>query len=60
MDALTTTKQELISLLQDTQFDHLSQKEQIRLRDYLQQILSTLQNASERRRMKRPPQLARL
>jgi hypothetical protein len=59
MDALTTTKHELISLLQDTDFDHLSHKEQIRLREYLKQIVSTLEDASERRRMRRTPQLSR-
>lgn len=59
MDALKTTKHELISLLQDTDFDHLSHKEQIRLREYLKQIVSTLEDASERRRMRRTPQLSR-
>ena len=59
MDALTTTKHELISLLQDTDFDHLSHKEQIRLREYLKQIVTTLEAASERRRMRRTPQLSR-
>lgn len=59
MEALTTTKHELISLLQDTQFDHLSHKEQIRLREYLAQIVSTLQDASERHRVRRTPQSPR-
>ncbi|GAK55855.1 hypothetical protein U27_02816 [Candidatus Vecturithrix granuli] len=59
MEALTTTKHELISLLQDTQFDHLSHKEQIRLREYLAQIVSTLQDVSERHRMQHTPQVSR-
>ncbi len=49
MDALTNTKTELIEFLQDNRFDHLSQKEQSRLRDYLRQILNTLEYAAERR-----------
>jgi hypothetical protein len=49
MDALTNTQTELIEFLQNNQFDHLSQKEQSRLRDYLRQILNTLEYAVERR-----------
>ncbi len=49
MDALMNTQVELIDFLQNNQFDHLSQKEQRRLRDYLRQILNTLEYAAERR-----------
>ena len=49
MDELANTKSELIEFLQDTQFDHLSQREQSRLRDYLRQIMNTLEHAAERR-----------
>lgn len=47
MDTLIITKNELISLLQENQFEHLSQSEQDRLRDYLDNILNTLQEAAD-------------
>lgn len=53
MDALTMTKNELITVLQTTNFTHLSRNEQARLRDYLEQIATTLQDASEQRRFRR-------
>ncbi len=56
MDALSTTKDELISMLQESKFEHLSQNEQARLREYLQHILMTLQEATERRRFRRTMQ----
>ena len=53
MDALTGTKHELITFLQEQKFEHLSQNEQVRLRDYLAQILDTLQEAGNRQRIRR-------
>lgn len=53
MDALTITKHELITFLQEQKFEHLSQKEQVRLRDYFDQILITLQEAADRQRIRR-------
>lgn len=53
MDTLTMTKNELISVLRDNGFDHLTKKEQSRLLDYLKQILSTLQDAAELRHARR-------
>ena len=50
MEALTHAKNELISLLQDNEFEHLSHSEQARLRDYLLQISQTLEYAAERQR----------
>jgi hypothetical protein len=46
MDTLSAAKNELITLLQDHQFEHLSQNEQARLRDYLQHISKTLEEAA--------------
>ena len=54
MDALTTKKNEIITLLQENQFDHLSKNEQSRLRDYFNQILHTLQDAAESRKSRQP------
>jgi hypothetical protein len=53
MDALTGTKHELITFLQEQKFEHLSQKEQARLRDYFNQILFTLQEAADQQRIRR-------
>lgn len=53
MDALIVAKNELITLLQENQFEHLSQREQARLRDYLRQIAYTLQEAAEPQRIRR-------
>ena len=53
MDALTVTKHELITFLQEQKFEHLSQKEQVRLRDYFDQILFTLQEAADRQQIRR-------
>jgi hypothetical protein len=53
MDALTGTKHELITFLQEQKFEHLSQKEQARLRDYFDQILFTLQEAADRQQIRR-------
>lgn len=53
MDALTITKNELITLLQKNEFEHLTQREQARLRDYLLQILTTLQDAADPQRSRR-------
>lgn len=47
MDALTLAKDELITTLQTTPFDQLSQKEQTRLREYLEQIAMTLQETAD-------------
>ncbi|MCP4399829.1 MAG: hypothetical protein GY801_21310 [bacterium] len=52
MEALTHTKDELISLLQENEFEHLSHGEQARLRDYLLQISQTLEHAADRQRPK--------
>ena len=52
MDALTATKHELITFLQEQKFEHLSQREQVRLRDYFNQILTTLQGAADRQRIR--------
>lgn len=52
MDALIATQNKLITFLQDNQFEHLSKSEQTRLRDYLQQILNTLEEAADRQRMR--------
>ncbi len=49
MDALTITKHELITLLKENEFEHLSQNEKARLRDYLGQIMSSLQEAADSR-----------
>lgn len=48
MEMISSTKNELIALLRDTHFEHLSRTEQARLRDYLNNIVSTLQDVSER------------
>ncbi len=53
MDTLSITKNEVITLLEDNQFEHLSRREQDRLNDYLQQILTTLQDAADRRQIRR-------
>ncbi len=52
MEALVNAKQEVISLLQESQFEHLSQPEQSRLRDYFRQVASTIEDAAnpDRRR----------
>lgn len=47
MEALAHTKNELISLLQENEFEHLSYSEQARLRDYLLQISQTLEHAAD-------------
>ena len=47
MDALTLAKNELITTLQTTHFEQLSQKEQNRLREYLEQIATTLQETAD-------------
>jgi hypothetical protein len=47
MDALTLAKNELITTLQTTHFEQLSQKEQTRLREYLEQIATTLQETTD-------------
>lgn len=52
MEALTVTKDELITLLQENKFEHLSRTEQVRLRDYLQQILTTLEEAVNRQQIR--------
>ena len=52
MEALTHTKNELISLLQENEFEHLTHGEQARLRDYLQQISQTLEWAADRHRVR--------
>jgi hypothetical protein len=54
MDTLTLTKKELITLLQESEFEHLSRSEQVRLRDYFEQILITLQETTDRHRGRRP------
>jgi hypothetical protein len=48
MEMISTTKNELITLLNESQFDHLSRTEQARLRDYLTNIVVTLQDVSDR------------
>lgn len=48
MEMISTAKHELITLLNENQFEHLSRTEQARLRDYLTNIVSTLQDVSER------------
>ncbi len=53
MNALLMTKNELITVLENNQFDHLSKNEQKRLREYLQQIVHTLQEAAELRHQRR-------
>jgi len=53
MDAFTVTKNELIIFLQKNKFEHLSRSEQTRLRDYLEQMLITLQGAADLQRMRR-------
>lgn len=50
MDVLTSKKNEIISFLQENQFEHLSKNEQSRLRDYFNQVLHTLQDAAEPRK----------
>ena len=56
MEALTITKNELVAFLQENQFEHLSHSEQARLRDYLDQILNTLEAAAKRHRIRRTGQ----
>jgi hypothetical protein len=60
MELISTTKNELITLLRDAQFEHLSRTEQARLRDYLNNIVLTLQEVSDRgwkrRNARRPAQ----
>lgn len=56
MDMLTMTKNELISALQTTHFDLLSQKEQTRLKEYLEQIVTTLQETADVQRRRRAKQ----
>ena len=53
MNTLTVTKHELITFLQEQKFEHLSQREQVRLRDYFDQILFTLQEAADRQQYRR-------
>lgn len=48
MEIISTTKNELIHLLSENQFEHLSRTEQVRLSDYLNNIVLTLQEVSER------------
>jgi hypothetical protein len=48
MEMISTTKNELITLLNESRFDHLSRTEQVRLRDYLTNIVVTLQEVSDR------------
>ena len=48
MEMISATKNELIALLRENKFEHLSRTEQARLRDYLNNIVSTLQDVSER------------
>ncbi len=53
MNTLSATTHELITFLQQQRFEHLSQKEQVRLRDYLDQILITLHEAADLPRNRR-------
>ncbi len=53
MDTLAITRNELINLLQATEFEHLTQREQNRLGDYLRQILTTLEDAANPERSRR-------
>jgi hypothetical protein len=55
MDTLSAAKNELITLLQDHQFEHLSQNEQARLRDYLHHISKTLEEAANLQRIRQTP-----
>ncbi len=48
MEMISSTKNELITILSESHFEHLSRTEQARLRDYLTNIVATLQDASER------------
>ncbi len=48
MEMISSAQNELISLLRENRFEHLSRTEQARLRDYLTNIISTLQTVSER------------
>ncbi|PID56122.1 hypothetical protein CSB45_12875 [candidate division KSB3 bacterium] len=50
MEALTQVKHELIRVLEENDFEHLTYGEQARLRDYLQQISHTLKLAADPRR----------
>jgi hypothetical protein len=48
MEMFSTAKNELITLLNESRFEDLSRSEQARLRDYLSNIVITLQEVSER------------
>ena len=50
MDAFTHAKNELIDLLQENEFEHLTHGEKARLRDYLLQISQTLEHAADQQR----------